>query len=860
MALLAVGLSQFHGLTRRGGYALPLMLLGFSAGTMGVWLLGRFDDPWTLRALYVWTGLVGTVTGVQFWLMLGELYTVTQAKRVYKLIGAGSVLGAVAGAAAAREVAQRFSAENLVLASAATLALTAIGPALLMGLPAAGAPRTVTPVHASGLGFAPLVQSLRLMRGHLYVRSLAGLVLISTVALTLADYVFKVTIARTIPAAQLGSFLATYYMVLNVVALCVQLLVMGWVLRVFGLHRALWALPALLFAGAAGMVFGGGLAAALLLKGADGSLRYSLHRTSLELLFVPLPDGLRARAKPLIDVLGQRGGQALASVLILSQLELGRGRTFLAGAAAALCVAWVAWASDLKRHYLELFRTALREGMLARGAEMPELDLGSLETLFLALNSEDDNEVSGAMDLLAEEGRGHLIPALILYHPSSAVVLRALELFARAARTDFMPIAARLADHADPEVRAAALRARWTVQREQQPLREALADPSTLVRATALAGLFSSGWATDHDRAALEELRASGSREERRALAEAVRLQPSPALEDLLVQLAEDPDVQVQARAAAAMGALRGPRFLPVLLPMLAERDVRRAAREALIAIGPPALQFLDESLADTHLPHELRRHLPRTISRFPPREAAAVLQRHLTIEPDGMVRFKILRGLGRIAARHPEVPLDEAVLKAGTTRTVEAAFRLAHWRAVLREGARQDPARATRGQELLVALLRDKHTHTVERVFRLLGLLHRDEDFESIYRGLRNKNVKVRAGSREFLENLLESPLREAVLGLTDDAEGADPLAGAGPYYTAQPMRYEDVLARILDTAGESLRSIVAHHVGEIGLQQMRPRLEELSRSGAGFFEARVIERALQLLDGAAPRAVHVH
>src|SRR6185503_11941122 len=166
MALLAVGLSQFHGLNRRRGYALPLMLLGFSAGTMGLWLLGRFDDPWTLRALYVWTGLVGTVTGVQFWLMLGELYTVTQAKRVYKLIGAGAVLGAVAGAAVAREVAQRFSAENLVLASAVTLALTAIGPALLMGLPAAAAPRTVTPVHAAGLGFAPLVQSLRLMRGH----------------------------------------------------------------------------------------------------------------------------------------------------------------------------------------------------------------------------------------------------------------------------------------------------------------------------------------------------------------------------------------------------------------------------------------------------------------------------------------------------------------------------------------------------------------------------------------------------------------------------------------------------------------------------------------------------------------------
>ena len=861
MAVLAFGLSQSQVLTRRGAYGLPVLLLGSAAGTLGFWLLGSFRDAWTLRVLYVWTGLVGTLAGLQFWLVLGELYTVTEAKRLYKLVGAGSVLGAVAGAALARVVVAAFPAQHLVLVSAAVLALTALGPALLVNRPRGGLARSMAPGPSPGLGFAPLLQGLGLLRRHLYVRSLAGLVLISTVVLTLADYVFKSTVARAVPAQDLGAFLATYYMVLNVLALGVQVLLMGWVMRTFGLHRALWALPVLLFLGAAGMVFGGGLAAALVLKGADGSLRHSLHRTSTELLFVPLADSLRARAKPLIDVLGQRGGQALASMLILSQLGLGRGRVFLAAAAAALCVAWVAWANDLKKHYLELFRAALREGLLARGADVPELDLGSLEALFLALNSQDDTEVVGAMDLLTEEGRGHLIPALILYHPSAMVVLRALELFGRAGRTDFMPIAARLRDHAEPEVRAASLRARWTVEREESALREALGDPSTLVRATALAGLFSGGWATEEDRRVIEDLRASGSREARRALAEAIRLQPSPAFEDLLVQLAEDADEQVQALAAAAMGALANPRFLPVLLPMVAERDVRRAAREALLAIGPPALKFLDEALAEEDLPHELRRHLPRTISRFPAEEAAPVLLRHLTVESDGMVRFKILRGLGRIATEHPEVPLDDGVLRAATARTLEAAFRLGHWRAVLRAGPREDARRATRGHELLVAMLRDKEVHTLERVFRLLGLQHRDENFESIYRGLHNRNAKVRAGSREFLDNLLQTPLREAVLALIEEGDGADRLAGAGPYYRPPPLQYVDVLAAILDTADESLRCIAAHHVGELGLQELRPRLEALAGSGAGFFVMRVVSRALELLaEGEPERSAHAH
>jgi HEAT repeat protein len=294
---------------------------------------------------------------------------------------------------------------------------------------------------------------------------------------------------------------------------------------------------------------------------------------------------------------------------------------------------------------------------------------------------------------------------------------------------------------------------------------------------------------------------------------------------------------------------------------MVAQRDVRRAAREALLAIGPPALEFLDESLADQHLPHELRRHLPRTISRFPAREAAPVLLRHLTLESDGMVRFKILRGLGRIAAGHPEVPLDEGVLREATARTVEAAFRLVHWRAVLRAGVGADERRATRGHELLVGMLNDKEVHTRERVFRLLGLLYRAEDFESIYRGLHNRNAKVRASSREFLENLLRPPLREAVLALTEEGEEADRLQGAGPFYAARPLQYVDVLAAILDTAGESLRCIAAHHVGELGLQEMRPRLEALTRGASGLFVRQVVWRALQLLgDQAAAPEAHVH
>jgi hypothetical protein len=846
MAVLAVGVSRSPWPSARGGRsALSLLLAASAVVTFLFWASGVLDRPWALRALYVWTGLLSTVTTLQFWLVLGDVYTVSQAKRLYNLVGVGSLLGAVCGAGAARVVADTLSPQHLVPVSAGVLLLTAVGPAFFLRRPgAADGPARRRSRDAP----ASLAEGVRLLRGHAYVRGVAGLVLISTVALTLADYVFKSAVARAVPAERLGSFLATFYMGLNVLALVVQVFVVGWALRALGLQRVLWALPALLFVGGAGVVFGGGLVAALLLKGADGTLRHSLHRTSVELMFVPLPDRARAVAKPLIDVAGQRGGQALASLLIVSQAGLGRGDVTLALATAALCVAWIAWATDLKRHYLELFRSALREGALPR-AEMPELDLGSLETLFAGLNSQDDAEVVASIELLAEQGRERLIPALILYHPSRAVVLAALEQLAASGRSDFLPITGRLMQHDDAEVRAAALRARSVARPEPRVLHAALADPSPIVRAVALARLSVTDEAQGERARELRALAVRGSREERLGLAQALALSPDHRQADLLLALADDADDEILSQVARAMGRLHDARFLPALLNMLGRHEVRREARAALQAFGEPALDVLARALADRALPHELRRHLPRTISRFPPEAAVPILLGQLVEETDGMVRFKVLRGLNRIAAEHPDVTFDRQVVGEATERTIEAALRLLHWRSALGQGALESPARVTRGHQLLAELLRDKEVHAVERVFRLLALLHRDENFHQIYRGLRHHSPKVRAGSRELLENLLAPPLRGGVLALVDEAPEGLRLEQGRHYYRAEAIGYEELLGRILEAPGETLRSVAAYHVGELRLTSLRGRLEALGGPGAGFFVSRVVDRALDLL-----------
>ncbi|HET9316408.1 MAG TPA: hypothetical protein VFQ51_12515, partial [Vicinamibacteria bacterium] len=220
MAAAAVALWRIQGKGLRrfsGGGGLAALMLFCAVVTLGFWVLGSWTSPLALGALYVWSGLVGTITAVQFWLALGERYTITQAKRLYKLIAAGSVLGAVAGAGIARVVSDRFGGGTLVLAAAILFAVTSAASVLLLRGRTRVESDSVAPAEPGSMR-----QWAALLRGHPYVPRLAGLVLVSTVALTLADYVFKSQVARNIGPAQLPTYFATVYMVLNVLALVAQ--------------------------------------------------------------------------------------------------------------------------------------------------------------------------------------------------------------------------------------------------------------------------------------------------------------------------------------------------------------------------------------------------------------------------------------------------------------------------------------------------------------------------------------------------------------------------------------------------------------------------------------------------------------
>ncbi len=835
VAALAVASLQERGPSGRAALSAWLGISGLVTGGFH-FLVG--SGQWVLYALYIWSAVVVTGGLTRFFILLGGRFSQSQAKRLYSVIGAGSVLGAIAGSGLAGLLLTVITPHELLMVGAGALLLAALGPLAL----SASEQKAFEPTPEKT---SPL-QSLTTTLQHPYARRVAVLMVLATVTFTFVDFAFKSEVASNIPADELGFFFARVYFALNVVSLFVQLFLVNWLIRVGGPTRALALLPGLLVFGGLGMLFGGGVFAGVALKGADGGLRHSLHRTASELLYVPMSSELRKASKTLIDIAGHRGGQAIASVIILCIAALGVDPVYIG--AVILVLAGVAFALtvELRHHYLDVFRGTLAEAAEHKHVAFPELSLATLESLIATLSSTDEKRVEVALELFAEQGRAHLIPSLILYHPDPNVLAKALGLLASTGRTDFIPLADRLLDHEYAHVRAAALRARMELAPEEALLRSKVEVRCPVVRATALVGLTAGGFSTIEETGDyLDMVVTDGSDVAKEALARAIGYGPARGHDEYLVRLAVSDNDDVLLSVARSMGKSPTPKFVPHLVNMLARRTVRSEARKALVGLGDDALDVLESTLMDGDADVGVRRQIPHTIVLFDPARAAKILSRGLLEVQSGAVRYRILRALNRLVSEHPKVSLDRQQFSAALEREVSGAYRLLDWRLTLERGAEEQPARRSRTHQLLVRMLHGKEENARERMFRLLGVLHPEQGLQTLYRGLKSERADVGASVLELLESFVAPRVRRAVLGLVDDLPDQERLRLSD---APAKLGYVDVLRVLLDAESDSLRSLAVYHVGELGLVDLKQTLEAL-KPEPNTSLATVIQQTIALL-----------
>jgi len=828
VALLAVIASR--GRTGEGGrLALLTLQLGAAIGTLAFAVLVGQSQSWVYYALSLWSGIVTSLIVVRFWLVLSDLFTIVEAKRFFATIAMGGAVGALVGSGVAALAAPRWGGQGLLFASAATYALSSLGPVLALGVSRTARPRRASARPSSGPD--SLADNVQVLVADPYASRIALLVMLGGITLTLGDFLFKSVLTREIPAADLATWLARIYLGLNLLSISMLAIGVTPLLRRLGIDRSLSVLPGLIALAAVGTLAGGALLAVIFLKLVDGTLRYSLHRTASELLYLPMTSKLRSAIKGAVDIVGQTLAKALASFLLLGLMLLPDPQAAVAVTVLVSALIWALSSLLLRRSYLDVFRRTLREGTIETAIEHPDLDLDSVGSLIRALSDPDERHVIAALRILKEHGHVDLIPSLILYHPEPAVVTHALDIFAASGREDLDPFLDRLIDHEDAMVRAAAVRATWVSKPDIARLEALRTNPCAVVRVSSVAGLLALGAAEESEYAtSLQEALDYPTYEPRLAASTAARLRYHTVNRAALLKMASDEEYEVAQEAVRAIAESADTWFTTALVGLLDDRRIRDEVRRALIARGDAALDVLARALVDPATSTPALRHIPRTISLFESPAAVRVLVESLSQVESGMVRFKLLRALEtrlREMRRHvgPRgtsllTTIDQQKIRVELDRTLARSLDLLESEILIASTQSSTPAYATLGGELVVDLLGDKRALATGRLFMLLGLLHPDEDFHSIKGALAAADGNGRASAQELVETLLPRDVTPQILRLMWGGQGEILTQIEAGSSREGAARYEKAIASLLIDDSRTVRAVAMYHAVEVGIQ----------------------------------------
>jgi hypothetical protein len=148
----------------------------------------------------------------------------------------------------------------------------------------------------------------------------------------------------------------------------------------------------------------------------DTSLRYTVDKTTREILFMPLPTAMKYRAKPFADVAVDRFAKGLGAALLIVAIKVA-GVTWpqLSYLSITVAVLWIVMALRARREYLQSFRQSLESRVMeVKDLRIPGADLSTIETLVQELAQPDSARVVYAIDMLESLDKRNLVTPLLL--------------------------------------------------------------------------------------------------------------------------------------------------------------------------------------------------------------------------------------------------------------------------------------------------------------------------------------------------------------------------------------------------------------------------------------------------------------
>jgi hypothetical protein len=589
----------------------------------------------------------------------------------------------------------------------------------------------------------------RVLTRNRYLLVLSGFMLVGFAVPRILDFQLNQALHATYAgdpekaADEIAAYMGLFMMIVLVAAYLVHILITNRILKKLGFRTALVIAPAVLLGGAAAGFFISGTGNpwrtyAALMRGADKSLSFSLSQSTREILFLPVSQAVKVKAKVVIDLFVGKFGDALAALMII--LVKGE-RTFLGldfkrrllAVLVVFLFAWIVLGRRVVREYVEAVKSHLHlRWPDADKVVLEHVDLDATKLVFDTLESRSRSSVLYALNLMDLVDKDKLTPELrrIIAGRSAEIEAGSMDALLGLDGTALLPEADDVLDERDLGLQ---VREVMNLDVYQKLMKRRLSETA---RETTSAALTSQ----------MEIAKALGM------------MQPdSPLVRELLPLLRHD-SPEVAGYALESAGRLRRREFIPAILPHLSRRATSAAALEALVAYGGAIAGTLVDSLLDPSESLSVRQAIPEVLARTGSPRAARLLL--AALGRDGTLDGEIIEALFRLKANHPGIVFEEDAVRKNVFRLARAAAGL-----IVALADAQAGRSAALEADLEVAL-----TRRLKMLFELLSLVYPHEDVLRAYQNYRQGSKRSTDYALELLEQILPRDVQDAILPLLED------------------------------------------------------------------------------------------
>jgi ATP/ADP translocase len=281
-------------------------------------LLTYFNAGWSHYAFYIWSAIANVIAVAQSWTLANHIFTPEEGRRSFGIVTAGGTMGGVAASLVVKGWIHLSidSSHLLWIAAGLYIAAAALVFWAERRLKEKISDRELRVAETTEKGQVTRIGEL--IAGSPYLKTIAVIILVSVIVSTLIDFQLKTSAKQAYTSTRaLASFFSTYYGWLSVATFFVQVVLTGKALNKFGLGPSLYLTPAILLAGSLAIMIWPIIPVAVLIRMADATLRNSVHRSGMEIIYMALPARVVKAVKTFLDVVIERVGDAAAGLTIL---------------------------------------------------------------------------------------------------------------------------------------------------------------------------------------------------------------------------------------------------------------------------------------------------------------------------------------------------------------------------------------------------------------------------------------------------------------------------------------------------------------------------------------------------------------